>query len=57
MDGFGFRWMKFLGLRFNSKKYCGDAKNGGGGGWWGRERRLGKFFLSLIFLKMLGEAW
>lgn len=32
MDGFGFRWIKFLGLRFNSNKYGGDAKNWGGSG-------------------------
>lgn len=32
MDGFGFRWMTFFGLRLNCKKYDGEAKNWGGGG-------------------------
>lgn len=44
MDEFGFRWMNFLGLRLNCKKYDGEAKDCGGVG-----EGLGKLFLSLLF--------
>lgn len=61
MDGFGFRWMKFFGLRLNcKKKYDDEARPkdldwkqaGGRAGGGERGRALGKFFLSLVILIM-----